>query len=160
MSKVFYPAKDHEHADTMSYGSVTNVESTWTPKRFLELTKDGASFLNPIVEVSGTTSVSTTLNPRTKYLLVNTAVGAVTISLGATAALMDEYIGKAYHIFTNDGGANTFTVTCPTGAIMFGNGAGAKASVSNVADNTIPACITLFVYSRTHVQVISSTNMA
>lgn len=144
----------------MSYASVTNVDSTWTPKLYPELTKDGKSLLNPLIETSTSTTVSATLGPNTAFTRVDTAVGAVTISLGATAALMRDYVGKQYTIFTNDGGANTFTVTCPTGAIMFGNGAAAKASVSNVADNTIPACITLFVYSTTHVQVVSSTNMA
>jgi hypothetical protein len=140
------------------YASTTNVESTWTPKRFLELTKDGSSFLNPIVEVSGTTSVSATLNPRTKYLRVDTSGGAVTISLGATAAAMDEYVGKAYHIFTNDGG-NNLVISAPTGAIMFGTAANPTATLTSAVPGT-PAIVNLFVYSRTHVAVISSSNMA
>lgn len=158
MSKVFYPAKDHEHADTMSYGSVTNVESTWTPKRFAELTKDGASLLNPLVEVSGTTAVSATLNPRTKYLRVDTTAGNITISLGATEALMDEYVGKEYTIFTNDGG-NDLVLSAPTGAIIYGVvGAPAASLASDVA--ATPASISIFVYSRTFVAVTSSINMA
>lgn len=158
MSKVFYPAKDHEHADTMSYGSVTNVESTWTPKRFAELTKDGASLLNPLVEVSGTTAVSATLNPRTKYLRVDTTAGNITISLGATAALMDEYVGKEYTIFTNDCG-NDLVLSAPTGAIIYGVvGAPAASLASDVA--ATPASISIFVYSRTFVAVTSSINMA
>lgn len=142
----------------MSYASTTNVESTWTPKRFLELTKDGASLLNPIVEVSGTTSVSTTLNPRTKYLRVDTSGGAVTISLGATAAAMDEYVGKAYHIFTNDGN-NNLVLSAPSGAIIFApTQATATATVTSTS-NLSPSTISIFVYSRTHVAVICSGNM-
>lgn len=143
----------------MSYASVTNVDSTWTPKYYAELTKDGTQLLNPLVATSTSVTASGTLNPRTAYTRVDTTAGAVTISLGATAALMREYVGKQYTIFTNDGG-NILTVTCPTGAIMFGNGAAAAASLSSTAVPLTPACITLFVYSTTHVQVVSSTNMA
>ena len=143
----------------MSYASVTNVDSTWTPKLYPELTKDGKSLLNPLIETSTSVTASGTLNPRTAYTRVDTSGGAVTISLGATAALMRDYVGKQYTIFTNDGG-NILTVTCPTGAIMFGNGAAAAASLLSTAVPLTPACITLFVYSTTHVQVVSSTNMA
>lgn len=143
----------------MSYASVRNVESTWTPKNYAELTKDGTSLLNPLIATSTSTAVSATLDPRVEYTRVDTSGGAVTISLGATAALMREYVGKRYSIFTNDGG-NVLTVTCPTGAIMFGNGAAAAASLSSVAAAGTPACITLFVFSITHVEVLSSTNMA
>lgn len=143
----------------MSYASVRNVESTWTPKQYAELTKDGTSLLNPLIATSASTAVSATLDPRVEYTRVDTSGGAVTISLGATAALMREYVGKRYSIFTNDGG-NVLTVTCPTGAIMFGNGAAAAASLSSVAAAGTPACITLFVFSITHVEVLSSTNMA
>lgn len=143
----------------MSYASVRNVESTWTPKQYAELTKDGTSLLNPLIATSTSTAVSATLDPRVEYTRVDTSGGAVTISLGATAALMREYVGKRYSIFTNDGG-NVLTVTCPTGAIMFGNGAAAAASLSSVAAAGTPACITLFVFSITHVEVLSSTNMA
>lgn len=142
----------------MSYASTTNVESTWTPKRFLELTKDGASLLNPIVEVSGTTSVSTTLNPRTKYLRVDTSGGAVTISLGATAAAMDEYVGKAYHIFTNDGN-NNLVLSAPSGAIIFTPGQNAATATVTTTTNANPSAISIFVYSRTHVAVLSAANM-
>lgn len=142
----------------MSYASVTNVDSTWTPKYYAELTKDGKSLLNPLVEVSGTTAVSATLNPRTKYLRVDTSGGAVTISLGATAALMDEYIGKAYHIFTNDGGAN-LVLSAPTGAIIFAPTQAAVTATVTTTAAANPSAISIFVYSRTHVAVVSSLNM-
>lgn len=142
----------------MSYDSVTTVESTWTPKRYPELTKDGRSLLNPLIEVSGATAVSATLNPRTKYTRVDTSGGAVTISLGATAALMDEYVGKEYTIFTNDGN-NNLVLSAPTGAIIYAPGQNAATATVTTSANANPSSITIFVYSRTFVAVTSAANM-
>lgn len=143
----------------MSYASVTNVESTWTPKLYPELTKDGKSLLNPLIETSTSVSVTGTLDPRVSHTRVDTTGGAVTISLGATAALMRDYVGKRYTIYTNDGG-NLLTVSCPTGAIMFGGGkVDAVASVVGTLGTT-PACIEIFVHSITHVQIISMYAMS
>lgn len=143
----------------MSYASVRNVESTWTPKNYAELTKDGTSLLNPLIATSTSTAVSATLDPRVEFTRVDTSGGAVTISLGATAALMREYVGKRYTIFTNDGG-NLLTVSCPTGAIMYGGGkVDPVASVVGTLGTT-PASLEIFVYSTTHVQIIAMYAMS
>ena len=143
----------------MSYASVRNVDSTWTPKLYAELTKDGASLLNPLIATSANVTVSSTLDPRVSYTRVDTTGGAVTISLGATAALMREYVGKCYTIFTNDGG-NVLTVTCPTGAIMYGGGKVDPVASLVGALGTTPALVQIYVYSTTHVQIIATTGIA
>lgn len=143
----------------MSYASVRNVESTWTPKNYAELTKDGTSLLNPLIATSTSTAVSATLDPRVEFTRVDTSGGAVTISLGATAALMREYVGKRYTIFTNDGG-NNLVVTCPTGAIMYAAAAANPVATLTSSVPGTPATINLFVYSTTHVAVTSSGNMS
>lgn len=144
----------------MSYSSVTNVESTWNPKRYAELTKDGASLLNPLIETVASYTATGTIDATKRMHHVSVTAGAVTLSFGATAAAMRDYVGKQYTFFTNDGGANALTISTPTGSYIYGAGNAAPQGTIATTTAGTPSSVTVYVYSITHVQVVSAVNFA
>lgn len=142
----------------MSFAAVDNVESTWTPKRYAELNKDGSSLLNPLIETSASYNANGAINPRVRFHFVD-VTNPVTLTFGATAAAMRSYVGKEYTLFTNDG-ASALTINTPTGAYIYGAGNAAPQANAVTSVPGTPSSVTVYVHSITHVQVVSAVNFA
>lgn len=147
----------------MSYSNGNEVQVTWpqAERKFVELDRNGEYELQGNRKRTAKNYTATgTIDATKRYHRAQVGAGAVTLSFGATAAAQLAYVGREYSFFSDDGGANALTISCPTGSYIFGSGNVApQASIATTVAGT-PCSCTVFVYSLTHIQVISAVNMA
>lgn len=146
-----------------SFSNSNEVQVDWPQgeRKFVEMDRNGEYELQGNRKQTSKNHTATgTIDATKRFQRAQVGAGAVTLSFGATSAAQLAYVGREYTFFTDDGGANALTISCPTGSYIYGAGnAAPQASIATTTAGTPSSC-TLFVYSLTHIQVVAAVNMA